>query len=499
LGRGTVTYTAFPQQVLPTRTPALVFDDGAMSLQLPYVTLGNWRSPPVPVDALQWFASGTLAWTQDVPDDTKVFVFFTFDHGHTWHDLSQAASGSYSIDLTRFVAPGEPLDGREASVFVTLNSADETTTPTVSGLTLDLGGFVPAVKWLSGAGRRLRERLYTPIKQSPKAVTAFRLDYDGALEWQVRNGLFTAQVTGGPGDDLRLFLPAMTLGELTDRIAREPGYRVEEFDPADAGLGAVSLIDGDGRLDKLNGGVVSRFTAASWDYTQAVGWEVEQTAAMVPEAIAQLDIDRAAAPWLDKWGSYFNVARYEDETDAQYARRIETYPFRPRCNGFALEQRVADQTGYKVKVRTLGWRDKSRLIRTNAAPVYRHGVKTWPGTTNSADWICGPRDPDAPGLALLTQLGLIVGNETPYWGDPDNGNLLVCAFAVLMGHGLDRAEQRRIFRVIEGSRAAGTVALYFQSPELLLTNTAGDNANGLKEVGPTASTYAQVPRALLAA
>ncbi len=463
---------------------ALLTTGNSLTVDTATVSHGSWKSAPIGVGS-GYYLGGTITWIESAPSGTRIDVFSSIDGGHTWIPVQNGG------DL---LAPfyGQSLSGCTVYVLVSL-AASGATTPSVSGLSVTIDGVSFPVPIKSTVGQTLRNALNSPFAQDARAFLALTISYDGAMQWTISDFTLTTQTAGGSGRPLSIFLPLFDLDALSEYISAQSGYAVSAGPGTAGAYSAVVLMDGTGNASEMNGDTLYAYGSTLWVETDAVGWETAQAESMVVQALDQMDIDSAATPWLDEWGSYFGIARNGVESDPAYAQRIEGAPFTLRCNNKAIENLVSVHTGYRVRVVDLPWA-QTNFLTTNPSGYLSQGVHIFAQVTNSSAYVAGPRDSSSNNGQLLSSLGITAGPfGYPLWGNPANNNPLVCAFAVLLGSAaIPAPDLEAIQSVIRASRMAGTVALYFEPGAVFVTNDVADVTNGPMEVGPATSAYTQV-------
>jgi hypothetical protein len=334
--------------------------------------------------------------------------------------------------------------------------------------------------------------LHRVFDRDPRRLLALRLAYDGQLSWQVADGVLTTTVAGGSGTDLTVDLSAYTLAGLAGYLAARPGYSVPYLDVDLGARGALALLDGSGSQEESNGDHLYVHDSLLWALMDAFAVELAAAQAAILAMLDQMAVTTADGEWLDEWGGYFGVPRLAGEGDPVYGPRIIEEVLAKHANNRALEALVERATGYTVEVRDLSWRTRDNLIETNRKAKL----------LNRAAWVFGPEHADLSGnRAFLESLGFTAfapgrfpRGGYPYWGDAANDLPIVCAFAVLIGARnaalLPAADLALIKRVVDRSRAAGTLALYCAPAGILRTNVLDETWNTAGwTCGPRAASY----------
>lgn len=194
--------------------------------------------------------------------------------------------------------------------------------------------------------QKLLSFLNRVFDKDPAPFLALRLRYDGDMTWRVADGVLTTTVVGGSGEDLEIDLSQHSVAGLINYLAAQPGYDIAYGDQTALSLlSARVLMDGSGDIDKSNGDHLYGYTSVLWSYMEAQANELQQAAAQIPEAIAQMSTKTAQGEWLDELGDYYKVPRIQGENDASYGPRIIAEVLRPRGNNVAMEAAIKIFTG----------------------------------------------------------------------------------------------------------------------------------------------------------
>lgn len=186
--------------------------------------------------------------------------------------------------------------------------------------------------------------------KDPKAFTALRFQYDGAMTWRVQDKVLTTEVVGGAGDDLEVDLSAHTIQSLVGYIAGQTGYTVTYVDASRAALSATVLLDSSGDQAESNGDRLTGYTSLLWVWMEAAADQLVQLRAQVDNMLLQLNVNTGEGMWLDEIGGYYNVPREEGEADQFYGPRIIAETLRPRGNNVAIENAIETYTGQQSEV-----------------------------------------------------------------------------------------------------------------------------------------------------
>lgn len=179
----------------------------------------------------------------------------------------------------------------------------------------------------------------------PEKVLVMRIRYDGAMTWQISDGVLTTSVVGGSGSPISVVLSAFMLPGLAAFISAQPGYSVPYSDMAGVdGLAASVLIDGEADQDGSNGDHLYAYTSALWAYMESQATELKLLRAAVDEALLQISAQSASGEWVDEHGSYYAVPRVDGESDAAYASRIVAEVGRARGTNVAIGSAVKQAT-----------------------------------------------------------------------------------------------------------------------------------------------------------
>jgi len=307
--------------------------------------------------------------------------------------------------------------------------------------------------------------LQRPFNRDAGERLALRFQYAGGGNWQVADGILTTTTPGGIGN-LTIDLSLYTLAGLADYLAAQPGYSVPFEDPTFGSLSALSIIDGDRVFGASNGDHVIIYTSVLWSLMEAFAAALTEAQAAIVQMLRQMVTTTAQGEWLDVWGGFFAVDRALGQSDDDYRPRITTEPIRYLNNNKAIEQLLLDRVGAAFSIVDLPWRDAN-----DRAFLATLGITTFAA-------------------------GSFPTGGYPFYGPAINDNPLVCAFGVLLNDGLPQSTLDEIKRLVNFSKAAGTIPLYFAPSGLLHTwspATPGEVLNNTTWVcGPLASAYQQI-------
>ena len=198
---------------------------------------------------------------------------------------------------------------------------------------------------------RLLSCVNRAFDKDPDAFLALRLQYDGAMQWEVLDGVLTTAVQGGTGAALRIDLVPLSLLELAGTLAAQPGYSVAYLvDATDQAASALRLLQTTGDIRTSNGDHLYAYTNVLYAYLDAVGQELDLARQAIDGIADELSVTSADGEWLDFLGSYYAVLRLDGEVDGLYARRIIAETLRAKGNNVALEMAIHDYTGQDVSI-----------------------------------------------------------------------------------------------------------------------------------------------------
>jgi hypothetical protein len=193
--------------------------------------------------------------------------------------------------------------------------------------------------------------LNSAFNKDPLAWLALRVQYDGAMQWQVADGLLTTTVQGGSGTALSIDLAGYTVHSLAGFLALQPGYTVAFEASAElSGASALRLVEGSGDPALSNGDHLLAYDSLLHAYVDTLAAELEQAQAAIVALPAELATTTAHGSWIDYLGSYYAVPRLTGEADGVYSSRIITEVLRPLGNNVAIEAAIADYTGQRVTI-----------------------------------------------------------------------------------------------------------------------------------------------------
>lgn len=231
--------------------------------------------------------------------------------------------------------------------------------------------------------------LHRVFDKDAHAFLALRFRYDGAMAWRIEDNTLSTDVVGGSGVSIEVDLSQHTLSSLIEILAEQPGYTVEYFDPGMEHLSSCVLVSAIGNQDDSNGDHLYGYTSLLWAYMEPFAVELREADYQIGQAIAQMNLRKAEADWLDEWGTYYGIPRVSGELDPAYANRIIVEVLRPRGNNVAIEIVARELLGQPVVVNDI-------RLWGPATPSY-NGVYTYNGAQNhnaSASSVYGLFDVD---------------------------------------------------------------------------------------------------------
>jgi hypothetical protein len=202
---------------------------------------------------------------------------------------------------------------------------------------------------------RLTQKLFSFLHgvfdKDPAQFLALRIQYAGAMTWEVSDATLTTTVTGGPGRGLTIDLTQYTIGQLANFIGVQPGYSIAYVDQSTLSLlSARVLIDASNDISLSNGDHLYGYTSELWSYMEAQASELEQAETQIANMLEQMSTPTAQGEWLDFLGAYYGVPRSQGELDPSYSARIIAEVLRPRSNNVALEMAISAYTGESTTV-----------------------------------------------------------------------------------------------------------------------------------------------------
>lgn len=335
---------------------------------------------------------------------------------------------------------------------------------------------------------KMMGHLYRDFDKNPRTYPALSLNYqDATMEWTVADQVLTTVCTSTPADNLTLDLTAYDIQGLIAALAANPNYTVVSLAP-DSSIGAIALMDGSGTPGNgIDQDILPAFSDLTWMTMDAAAHEVQDARNTLGDVLTELRLDLADGEWLELWMSYIiGGLKKEGETDAQLFQRIRSTVTLVKCNNVALEKIVFAQTGLTVQVVDINWFVANETLFTYGGPYWDPSM-----VTNSANARLYPAWRADP--AVVAEFGLLpAADGVPAFGDPRNGNALLCAFAVIFSAPPACADYKTVMAAINKFKAGGTIGLAYQPSNTLLTNTLGDNTNDPAELsGPIGTLYAQ--------
>lgn len=198
---------------------------------------------------------------------------------------------------------------------------------------------------------KLIDYLHGAFDRDADRRIALRIRYDGAMTWKIAGRTLSTLTAGGSGSDLSFPLAGLTVAELANLVAQQPGYSVVFVDADLAGRSAASLLDGESDQAASNGDALYAPESTAYHILDALSVELEAAKAAIRPMLEQLSIRTAGADWLDEIGGYYGVPREAGEGDEMYARRIVADTLRPKGNNVAIEEAIAALLGgYEASV-----------------------------------------------------------------------------------------------------------------------------------------------------
>lgn len=152
--------------------------------------------------------------------------------------------------------------------------------------------------------------------------------------------------------DLSLDLRAYTMERLAEFLNGH-GFQAAVILPRYKKMLAASLIDDVLNADLSSSKDFSISTNPLWVFLRPLAWAIEDHAASVDTALAQLNILTSQGYFADFWGRFLDIVRKPGEGDIMYTERIVRTILLKRDNNRALEQIVLDEFGVKVEVEDL--------------------------------------------------------------------------------------------------------------------------------------------------
>lgn len=197
---------------------------------------------------------------------------------------------------------------------------------------------------------RLLGYLNRVFNKKPMQFLALSMAYDGAMTWEVSDGVLTTTVTGGSGASLSIDLSGYTLLSLVEYIASQNGYTTTFLTADNTALSALVLIDSTGDISVDGGGDFYGYTSTLWSFFEAYASELTDAGTSISALPGEMATTTADSAWLDMLGTYYNVKRQSGELDSAYGPRIIATVIRPATNNIAIEMAIEKFTGQEATV-----------------------------------------------------------------------------------------------------------------------------------------------------
>lgn len=220
-----------------------------------------------------------------------------------------------------------------------------------------------------GVLTRLFDFLPTYFDLAPQQVAAFTLEHDdpkALMRHSVIDGRITARAFDSFSNDFDISLGGKIIQQVADEINLVPHYAATVFTGA-AEKNAICLVDTENESTPY----VYIHNSPTWALFKAIALELQEARAIGDEVLRQMGIPGAVGIFSNHWGSYFNVSRFRDESDAAYDQRIINSFVRPKSNNVAMEIILQSYYGYYIRVFDLDFYEESTMLMNNInTPVH---------------------------------------------------------------------------------------------------------------------------------
>lgn len=233
---------------------------------------------------------------------------------------------------------------------------------------------------------RLLDYLHSAVfEKSPDAAIAFRMSREGGLIWSIADEVLSVRF----GSSLQEYnLAEHTIGSLVAALAQQ-SIIITQLNTDLAGFRAIALVESQGNVAQVDGGLIFGFTNPLWGLYSAYSGELRLAKRQVYEALRQMVIGKAQGEWLALWGRLFGVPAKENETELSHQSRIPEEAFRFRVNKYAIQKAVKDLTGLDIRLRA-NWEKMFRLDSSRLSGGHR--------LVDGKAWRYGYLQPYAKGL-----------------------------------------------------------------------------------------------------
>lgn len=140
-------------------------------------------------------------------------------------------------------------------------------------------------------------------------------------------------------------ISTITINQLADQINALPGFTATVNLPDCGFLLARGLIETNKPQDISEDHCFYYPTSLLYQEMQVYGWALQGQSDQAKSAERQLYLNTAEEDWLDFWGNFFGIPRYNGETDTKYAQRITYQIVRATQNNIALSIIVKETLG----------------------------------------------------------------------------------------------------------------------------------------------------------
>ena len=307
-----------------------------------------------------------------------------------------------------------------------------------------------------GGFKRLINRLHGIFYKAPDNTRVISVEYSGGGCLLTSNSL-TLTVKTSYGIEV-INLDEMTVSELVISLNAIDSMNASLVDTQYGEFLAKGIFedkDQDISLDPY----LHYPTSLLWAELRSSGWVLDELAEDVSNAEKQLYLDKASGRWLDDFNDYFDVERFEGESDADYLKRGVAEVTSLRLNNKAIEILLWETLGIEADVLDLG--QYSRGI------FYTNFVNS---LTNDLD------------ITIFNTVGGL-------------GKVIQSAFGVYIYKSLDDLDsetRERIKRLINRNKASGKQVVYFTTANQMITNEITHITNDIDyRVGPLTGSWGE--------
>jgi len=220
-----------------------------------------------------------------------------------------------------------------------------------------------------GVLTRILDFLPTYFKTDPEKVAVFTIEHSSPtalMRYSIADDMISAKSFGSFSDDFNISLAGKTIQQVVDEINAVPDYTATIFSGPES-INAIRLVD----IEKTGDPTVYYHQNSGWALFKAIALELKEAKIAGDELLRQMGIPSATGILSNHWGSYFNIGRLTDETDAVYNQRIIDSLVRPKSNNVAMEIVLEAYYGYEIDVFDLDYLGSSSMLMNNIpTPVH---------------------------------------------------------------------------------------------------------------------------------